>query len=116
MRATPHSQRSIAAITVQLDPSLVSLPLTALIDRAEAALRTPVQTAVKRIDEQAFARRNGENLMFCEDAARRLQAAFDVEPGVRDFHLRVTHLESLHAHDAVAEVRKSAVDRQIPPG
>ena len=116
MRATPHSQRSIAAITVQLDPSLASLPLTALIDRAEAALRTPVQTAVKRIDEQAFARRNGENLMFCEDAARRLQAAFDVEPGVRDFQLRVTHLESLHAHDAVAEARKSAVDRQIPPG
>jgi GTP cyclohydrolase I len=106
MRATPHSQRSVAAVTVQLDPSLATLPLTALIDRAESALRTPVQTAVKRIDEQAFARRNGENLMFCEDAARRLQAAFDVEPGVLDFHLRVTHLESLHAHDAVAEARK----------
>ena len=106
MRATPHSQRSVATITVQLDPSLVSLPLTALIDRAETALRTPVQTAVKRMDEQAFARRNGENLMFCEDAARRLQTAFDAEPGVRDFHLRVRHLESLHAHDAVAEARK----------
>jgi GTP cyclohydrolase I len=106
MRATPHSQRSIAAITVQLDPSLHSLPLTALIDRAESALLTPVQTAVKRVDEQAFARRNGENLMFCEDAARRLQDAFDTDPDVRDFHLRVTHLESLHAHDAVAEASK----------
>ena len=106
MRATPHSQRSVAAITVQLDPSLESLPLTELIDRAEAALLTPVQTAVKRVDEQAFARRNGENLMFCEDAARRLQVAFDMDPGVRDFHLRVAHLESLHAHDAVAEARK----------
>lgn len=109
MRATPHSQRSLAAITLQLDPTLVSLPLTASIDRAEAALRTPVQTAVKRIDEQAFARRNGENQMFCEDAARRLQSAFDADPSVRDFHLRVTHLESLHAHDAVAEASKAEV-------
>ena len=36
----------------------------------EAALGTPVQTAVKREDEQAFARLNGRNLMFCEDAPR----------------------------------------------
>ena len=43
-----------------------------LIDAVEAALGTPVQTAVKREDEQAFARLNAENLMFCEDAARRV--------------------------------------------
>jgi len=107
MRATPHSQRSTAGIRVRLDPATATLPFTALIERAEAALGTPVQTAVKRIDEQAFARRNGENPMFCEDAARRLQAVFDAEPGVRDFHLRVAHHESLHAHDAVAEAGKS---------
>ena len=108
MRATPHSQRSIARIRVQLEPGLAALPLSALIDRAEAALRTPVQTAVKRIDEQAFARRNGENPMFCEDAVRRLQAAFATShPGVCDFHLRVAHHESLHAHDAIAEAGKS---------
>jgi GTP cyclohydrolase I len=112
MRATPHSQRSTARIRVQLDPAIAALPFTALIDCAEVALGTPVQTAVKRIDEQAFARRNGENPMFCEDAARRLQAAFDAEPDVRDFHLRVAHHESLHAHDAVAEVGKPLVDRR----
>lgn len=43
-----------------------------LIDRIEHALGTPVQTLVKRSDEQAFALANGQNLMFCEDAARRL--------------------------------------------
>lgn len=108
MRATPHSQRSTASISVRLDPTIATLPFTVLIDCAEAALGTSVQTAVKRIDEQAFARRNGENPMFCEDAARRLQAAFDVASGVRNFHLRVTHHESLHAHDAVAEAGKPA--------
>jgi GTP cyclohydrolase I len=90
---------------IRLDPSVATLPLDALVARAEAALGTPVQTAVKRIDEQAFARRNGENPMFCEDAARRLQAAFLADPAVRGFHVRVAHHESLHAHDAVAEAR-----------
>lgn len=109
MRATPHSQRSTASIRVRLDPAMATLPFTALIDRAEAALGTAVQTAVKRIDEQAFARRNGENPMFCEDAVRLLQAAFtagsaDGDIGVRDIAVRVAHHESLHAHDAVASV------------
>ena len=47
-----------------------------LINMAEGgALKTPVQAAVKREDEQEFARLNGENLLFCEDAGRRLTAA-----------------------------------------
>lgn len=103
MRATPHSQRSTAAIEVRLAAALAELPLATLIDGAEAALGTPVQAAVKRIDEQAFARANGENPMFCEDAARRLQAWLEREPCVHGFHVRVAHHESLHAHDAVAE-------------
>jgi GTP cyclohydrolase I len=70
--ATPHSQRSIAEVRVKLAPSF-GFPIVELIDRIEDALQTPVQTAVKREDEQAFALLNGENLMFCEDAARRIR-------------------------------------------
>jgi GTP cyclohydrolase I len=114
MRATPHSQRSTANIRVRLDPAFAALPFTALIDRAEAALGTPVQTAVKRIDEQAFARRNGENPMFCEDAARRLQDAFAPgaavrDVGVRTVAVRVAHHESLHGHDAVASAAPAGI-------
>ncbi|MBS0194927.1 MAG: GTP cyclohydrolase I FolE2 [Proteobacteria bacterium] len=108
MRATPHSQRSTAAIGVRLAPGIDHLPLARLIDAAEAVLATPVQAAVKRIDEQAFARANGENPMFCEDAARRLQSWLTTEPLVRGFHVRVAHHESLHAHDAVAEAGSEA--------
>lgn len=100
--ATPHSQRSIAEITVKLDNNVTSIPLVELIDSVEDALQTPVQAAVKRADEQEFARLNGQNLMFCEDAARRLKHALNTESGIEDFWLRVNHLESLHAHDAVA--------------
>ena len=98
--ATPHSQRSLARLHVRLGEG--ELDIKAFIDRAEAALGTAVQTAVKRADEQAFALANGQNLMFCEDAARRLHRALRQMPGIAAFKLRVEHAESLHAHDAVA--------------
>ncbi|WP_172147971.1 GTP cyclohydrolase FolE2 [Pseudomonas tumuqii] len=100
--ATPHSQRSTATLQVRLSPQADQLPLIELIDRAEQALGTALQTAVKRADEQAFALANGQNLMFCEDAARRLHSALLQQPGLSAFSLRVVHAESLHAHDAVA--------------
>lgn len=101
--ATPHSQRSTARLQVRPEPG--ELRLTELIERAEAALGTAVQTAVKRADEQAFALANGQNLMFCEDAARRLHLALRQAPWVSAFSVRVEHAESLHAHDAVAVSR-----------
>ncbi len=103
--ATPHSQRSSARVRVRL-ASGFDLPVVDLIDLIEKALQTPVQTAVKREDEQAFALLNGQNLMFCEDAARRMQKALDVDERIVDFWLRAAHLESLHPHDAVAYASK----------
>ena len=102
LAATPHAQRSRADIRVELRPAFDELPLTALIDAIEQALGTPVQTAVKREDEQAFARLNAENLMFCEDAARRVAAALSADPRIDRYEAQVSHYESLHAHDAVA--------------
>lgn len=107
--ATPHSQRSEAEIRVRLAPSF-GFPILELIDRVEGALKTPVQTAVKREDEQEFALLNGANLMFCEDAARRMHAALDTDERVVDFWARASHLESLHPHDAVAVATKGVDD------
>lgn len=104
LAATPHAQRSRAEIRVELRPAFDELPLTSLIDAVEQALGTPVQTAVKREDEQAFARLNAENLMFCEDAARRVAAALSADARIDRFEAQVAHFESLHAHDAVARV------------
>jgi GTP cyclohydrolase I len=104
LAATPHAQRSRAEVRAWLRPSLDELPIAALIDGIEAALGTPVQTAVKREDEQAFARANAENLMFCEDAARRVAAVLASDVRIERFELAVAHFESLHPHDAVARV------------
>ncbi len=104
LAATPHAQRSRAEVRVELKPAFDELPVRALVDAIEAALGTPVQTAVKREDEQAFAQANAANLMFCEDAARRVAAALREDARVTAWQVRVAHFESLHAHDAVATV------------
>ena len=110
--ATPHSQRSHVDFTVKLSGDQVQLPIELLITEIETALNTPVQAAVKRPDEQQFARLNGENLMFCEDAARRIRFALDDLAIVSGFHFEVHHLESLHPHDAVAQI-SSGIDRGV---
>ena len=102
----PHSQRSYADVTVELNPKEDELPFSELIELVETSLNTPVQTMVKRIDEKEFAHRNAENLMFCEDAARRIRVAVDRSNRYSDYRIEVRHLESLHPHDAVAIVTK----------
>lgn len=110
MCATPHSQRSRADVRLTLSPREVNFEFLELIDIVETALKTPVQAAVKREDEQEFTRLNGQNLMFCEDAARRIKAALDKEPRFVDYYIRAAHFESLHPHDAVATATKGVKD------
>ncbi len=110
--ATPHAQRSELKVTLKLSDALLndSDPdgsqlyglISALIGAIETQLSTPVQTAVKRVDEQAFAELNGRNPMFVEDAVRKVAAWLDLYPRFVDFKVQATHLESLHPHDAVA--------------
>ncbi|RUO26898.1 GTP cyclohydrolase I FolE2 [Aliidiomarina minuta] len=97
---TPHSQRSFAEIELCFEG--VQIPdLSALVNQFEQVIGTPLQTAVKRVDEKQFAENNGANLLFCEDAARRIKASIEGIEGLVSYNLKVRHLESLHAHDAV---------------
>ena len=104
--ATPHGQRSYAYIRLSVGnndwPNLPSL-----IFQLEEVIGTPVQTAVKRSDEQEFARLNAANLMFCEDAARRIKKCLRQMHYVNDYWFKVEHQESLHAHNAVVIDQKS---------
>jgi len=112
--ATPHSQRSDARILVRLRDGLVDFPITDVINEVENTLKTPVQTAVKREDEQEFALLNGQNLMFIEDAGRKLKDQLDGDERFTDFWVRVEHHESLHAHDAVGVFTKGVKGGYLP--
>jgi GTP cyclohydrolase IB len=74
----------------------------------ENTLKTPVQTAVKKADEMAFAILNSENLMFCEDAVRKVDTDFKARINHKPvefvgYRIKTRHEESLHPHDAVSQ-------------
>lgn len=102
--ATPHSQRSYATVGLRFADVSKVISHQELIDIVENALKTPVQGVVKREDEQEFARLNGTNLMFCEDASRKLQSAVSHIADLQNYRIHVSHEESLHPHNAVAVV------------
>ena len=104
--AAPHSQRSRADITVEFKENVTTFPIKEMIDAVEEGLKTPVQSAVKREDEQEFARLNGENSMFVEDALRNMKHSLGQFDFLKDFQVKTHHYESLHAHDAVGSIKK----------
>ena len=99
--ATPHSQRSVARISVALEEG-ESLAVEDLIAIAQSAIVTETQVMVKREDEQAFAELNGSNPIFVEDAVRLLCEGLRKELRIGDFRVIASHQESLHSHDAVS--------------
>ena len=99
--ATPHSQRSVARISVELVGDKC-LWFEDMIDLARQAVPTETQVMVKREDEQAFAELNAANPIFVEDAARSFCAALQDDPRIGDFRIVASHQESLHSHDAVS--------------
>lgn len=104
--ASPHSQRSYLQLKMTIGEN--KWPnIQTLIFNLEDVIGTAVQTVVKREDEQEFAKLNGENLMFCEDAARRIKRALEAMPFADDYWFKIEHKESLHAHNAVVIDRKS---------
>ncbi|OIQ71641.1 GTP cyclohydrolase FolE2 [mine drainage metagenome] len=99
--ATPHSQRSVARISVELQDG-PRLWFEDLVDLCRQGVPTETQVMVKREDEQAFAELNAANPIFVEDAARSFCAVLLDEPRVGDFRIVASHQESLHSHDAVS--------------
>ncbi|PAU93113.1 GTP cyclohydrolase I FolE2 [Aliifodinibius salipaludis] len=99
----PHSQRSIANLTVELNEEIF---VEDLVNHCREALMTETQVMVKREDEQAFAEMNGAYQKFVEDAARLLYEQLNDEGRIHDFVIRCTHMESLHSHDAVSRICK----------
>ena len=100
--ATPHSQRSVARISVVLECESDCLWFEDVIEACRRAVPTETQVMVKREDEQAFAELNAANPIFVEDAARLFCQALLADHRIGDFRVVASHQESLHSHDAVS--------------
>jgi GTP cyclohydrolase IB len=113
--ATPHSQRSVARLSVVVTGDLAPEDLIAA---ARAGVVTETQVMVKREDEQAFAELNAANPIFVEDAARSFAQVLLADPRVGDFRVLASHQESLHSHDAVSVLTEGPTfaDASLDPG
>ncbi len=110
--ATPHSQRSVARVSVELVGE-ETLWFEDVIDLCNRAIPTETQVMVKREDEQAFAELNGSNPIFVEDAVRLLCRELQSDARIGDFRVVASHQESLHSHDAVSILTMGETFRQI---
>lgn len=99
--ATPHSQRSVARISLEVIGEQC-LWFEDVIAHCRSAVPTETQVMVKREDEQAFAELNAANPIFVEDAARLFCETLLRDPRIGDFRVVASHQESLHSHDAVS--------------
>lgn len=107
--ANGHSQRSIAKISIEFDPSKHIVYIEDIIEMARKQVPTEVVIICKRRDEQAFAELNGSNLLFTEDASRLMYQGLDQmfnEGKITDFSVVTEHIESLHPWSATAVVSK----------
>ncbi|AUH35390.1 GTP cyclohydrolase FolE2 [Paracoccus tegillarcae] len=99
--ATPHSQRSIARISVVMKGP-EKIWFEDIVDLCRRAVPTETQVMVKREDEQAFAELNASNPIFVEDAVRAFAQQLMTDDRFGDFRIVASHQESLHSHDAVS--------------
>ena len=104
-----HNQRAFVAIKVRCTHFMWFEELIAM---AEEAASSPLYTLLKREDEKHVTERAYENPRFVEDVVRDLAVALNREPRVSWYSVSITSAESIHNHDAFAEVtrdkRKSA--------
>ena len=110
--ATPHSQRSVARISVVLAEGQPRLWFEDLVELCRKAVATETQVMVKREDEQAFAELNAANPIFVEDAARLFCEQLQGDPRIGDFRVIASHQESLHSHDAISVLTEGSTFAQ----
>lgn len=111
--ATPHSQRSVARVSVLMEEDGDCLWFEDLIEACRRAVPTETQVMVKREDEQAFAELNAANPIFVEDAARLFCEQLLADARIGDFRVMASHQESLHSHDAVSVLTEGPTFAQV---
>ena len=78
-----------------------------LVELAEACASAPVYPLLKRPDERHVTMQAYENPVFVEDMVRNAAKRLQDEPRVAWFRVHAANQESIHNHDAFAEVEWS---------
>ncbi|MBO6933858.1 MAG: GTP cyclohydrolase I FolE2 [Deltaproteobacteria bacterium] len=97
-----HNQRG--RVYLRVSPVGEGVTIDALAAIAEAHGSAPILPIIKRADERHVTMQAYDNPVFVEDMARGVAAELVAHPGVGAFRVRVVNDESIHNHQAVAEI------------
>ena len=77
-----------------------------LVELLEASASHPVYAVLKRPDEKFVTERAYENPKFVEDIVRDLAISLNDDERVTWYHIRSENFESIHSHNAYAEITR----------
>ena len=98
-----HNQRALVSLKVRCK-GLVWFE--ELLDLIENSASTPLYTLLKREDEKFVTESAYENPKFVEDVIRDLAVKLDNEEKILWYSASVMSFESIHNHDAFAEIER----------
>lgn len=103
-----HNQRSRITVRVQSRRTKEGLWelvwIEDLIEVAEACASAPLYSLLKRPDEKFVTEQAYDRPVFVEDLVRDVAARLREDPRIEWFHVRCVNEESIHNHDAFAEI------------
>jgi GTP cyclohydrolase I len=107
-----HNQRGLVRIHARFDPNGAFVDFEDIIHRVEKTSSCEVFALLKREDEKYVTEQAYENPVFVEDLVRDIALSLIQIREIVWFNVEVTNFESIHNHDAYAniEVDKTAVE------
>ena len=98
-----HNQRALVSLSVRSKGLFWFEEMITMIEDSASA---PLHTLLKREDEKYITEHAYENPRFVEDVLRELAVKLDNEDRVLWYRVKVTSYESIHNHDAFAEIER----------
>lgn len=98
-----HNQRCHVSADVRVAGMLWIEDLAEMI---EATASCDVFSVLKRPDEKYVTERAFDRPKFVEDIVRDLAVSLDADPRIRWYHVRSENFESIHGHNAYAEIER----------
>ncbi len=98
-----HNQRALVSLYVRCNALVWFEELISLIENSASA---PLFTLLKREDEKFVTELAYNNPRFVEDVIRELVVNLDSEERITWYSINVTSYESIHNHDAFAEIER----------
>ncbi len=102
-----HNQRG--HVTIEARPKMSKkgwawIWIEELVEIAEKSASAPVYALLKRPDERHVTMQAYDNPVFVEDLVRNVAVLLKKDPRISAFTVRAVNQESIHAHDAFAQV------------